>query len=115
MRRFTKNRSWTLIPALWLSLVLVMVAAADLRAQTRDFYDDSGTGGGGSSPGGTAAGDPDSPGATIKGGPGQGRSATVRLNAVSRGTVGDSRRVSSDWKWRLQLVLREGMKLYIRF
>jgi hypothetical protein len=114
MRRFTANRSWTLIPALWLSLVLVVVAATDLRAQTRDYYDDPGTGGGGSQPG-TAAGDPDMPGSTLKGGPGQGRSATVRLQAVSRRTAGDSPRVSSDWKWRLQLVLREGLKLYIRF
>ena len=113
MRRFKTNRTWTLIPALWLSLVMIVVATTDLRAQTRDYYDDPGTGGAGSAPP-TASGDPDMPGSTVKGGGGQGRAGIVRLNASARKSAGDRLGVASVWKWRL-LVLRESMRLYIRF
>jgi len=114
MRRFTTNRSWTLIPALCLSLALIVMAVTDLRAQTRDYYDDNGGGGAGSSPP-TASGDPDMPGATIKGGGGQGRAGQVRYSATSSRSAGDSRLVASDWKWVRQVVLRGSLRFFVRF
>lgn len=113
MPRFEMNRSWTLIPALGLCLTLLVGGASELRAQTRDYYDDPVMGGGGNAPP-AAVGDPDSPGATKNGG-GQGRAGVSRLNASTKRAVGDGRVGRSDWKWRLQVVLQAGRKLNIRF
>src|SRR5687767_7239273 len=99
MRRFTSNRSWTLIPALCLSLLLSITAATDLHAERREYEDGvAGSGGGGAAPP-TASGDPDSPGAAIKGGGGPGWSSGSRWSASTTRTVGDSRTVASAWKW----------------
>lgn len=108
MPRFDSNRTWTLIPALWLSLALVPVAATDLAAQTRDF-EDGFPGDSGGSPAPPHAGDPDDPGATKRAG-GPGRGTTGRWRAIR--PAGDRSEVRSDWTWSLRLVVRNGWKIY---
>lgn len=110
MHRFKLNRSWTLIPALWLSLVLLAASVSSVGATRIDAFDDGGTTGGGAAP--ANAGDPDGPGAT-KAGPG--RSAGGRLGASGNRIAGDNSTAASDWKWRLQVVLRGTWKLSIHF
>ena len=115
MRRFVANRSWTLIPAIVLSLALAL-ASARPAAASFVAYDDDGTAPGGGANPNPQAGDPDLPGSTVKLGPG--RSAAGRLNVVNTGTrtAGDSRVTESAVVWRIHVAMRGLWKLYlIRF
>jgi hypothetical protein len=113
MRRFVSNRSWTLIPALLLSLALATVSA---RPAVAAFiaYDGDGSieGGGTPSP---QMGDPDLPGTSIKSG--AGRSAAGKLSASRTGvrTAGDSRATEIAVMWRVQVALQGVWKIYFRY
>jgi len=112
MCRFVSNRSWTLIPALWLVLALSLAWSSEVRADLeKSFEDGIGEGSGGPS----AIGDPDLPGTNIKGTWGPGRSAGTRYSVSSTRTAGDSRPMNSDWIWRLKVALRGIWKINFRY
>lgn len=115
MRRFTSNRSWTLIPALILSLALALASVSPAAAAFVAYDGDGDPQSGGGTPN-PQAGDPDLPGNTVKQVPG--RSAAGRLSVVRTGvrTAGDSGTTGSAVMWRIQVALRGVWKAYfIRF
>lgn len=113
MPRFTASRTRT--PALLLSLVLLVAFAAELHAAR---ISDRGIVRSGRAGVYTPnnAGDPDSPGST---GPAPGQIITpvgAWTGTGSRSSRTEMMGTSSgsDWKWRLQVTLRAGWKIYFR-
>lgn len=108
MPRFFRNRLWTFILALSLSLGLAAVthAPAVCSSGAPVLSDDPNTGGG---PGGTSFGDPDAPSgdskrAVLRGAGGPSGGSTI---------VGDDLDLRSAWMWRLRIALQSVRGIWI--